>query len=52
MVEKNVHQIKKDLLKEINFLWHAPTVDQAAREEAIRLLGQVKDLLKSKVLDT
>jgi hypothetical protein len=43
--EKNVHQQKKDLLKEINFYWHSPRVSPETQTRVLDLLAEARELL-------
>jgi hypothetical protein len=41
----NVHQKKKELLAEINFLWHYPKASDSERLEVLKLLETAKQIL-------
>jgi hypothetical protein len=45
MTEKNVHQQKKEVVKTINFLWHAPQISDSKRTEVLKLLAKAQEEL-------
>jgi len=40
VVETNIHQQKKDLIKDLNFWWHNPRVSDEKRNEVLALLKE------------
>jgi hypothetical protein len=44
--QKNLHQQKKELVKQLNFWWHNPQATDDKRAEALVLLEQILQLLK------
>jgi len=46
MTERNVHQQKKDLIQEINFLWHSPKLSDSERTRVLELLAQAREVLR------
>jgi hypothetical protein len=47
MSEMNVHQKKKLILQQINFLWHNPGLSESQRQEVLELLERVEATLLS-----
>lgn len=39
-METNIHQQKKDLIKDLNFWWHNPRVSDEKRNEVLALLKE------------
>lgn len=50
MGELNVHQQKKEILKEINFLWHSPKVSPETQARVLELLREAEALLRSSAI--
>lgn len=46
MDEKNLHQQKKELLKQLNFWWHNPKVTSATQAEVLQKLKECLEMLK------
>lgn len=44
--EINYHQKKSQLLKEINFLFQSPSLNQQTRQQVIALLQEVSEILR------
>jgi hypothetical protein len=43
---KNLHQQKKELIKQLNFWWHNPQATDEKRAQSLELLEQILQLLK------
>jgi hypothetical protein len=44
--DKNLHQQKKELIKQLNFWWHNPQATDDKRAQSLELLEQILQLLK------
>lgn len=50
MEPKNVHQKRAELIKELNFLWHSPALDDQSRMAVIAELEKLLHELREKAV--
>lgn len=48
--QKNVHQRRAELVKELNFLWHSPALSDTDRESVLEELVRLIEGLRGKAV--